>query len=61
MRNLVVGTGGVGGYFGGRLLEASRRVTFLVGAQRAAELANSGLVIKSSRGTRPSSTTRFAR
>jgi 2-dehydropantoate 2-reductase len=30
MRILVVGAGAVGGYFGGRLLEAKQDVTFLV-------------------------------
>jgi 2-dehydropantoate 2-reductase len=50
MRILVVGAGAVGGYFGGRLLESGRSVTFLVRAQRAAELVDSGLVIKSARG-----------
>ena len=30
MRVLVVGAGAIGGYFGGRLLEAGRDVTFLV-------------------------------
>jgi 2-dehydropantoate 2-reductase len=47
MRTLVVGAGGIGGYFGGRLLEAGRDVTFLVRSRRAAELAKSGLVIRS--------------
>jgi len=47
MRILVVGAGAVGGYFGGRLLEAGRDVTFLVRARRAAELARRGLVIRS--------------
>jgi 2-dehydropantoate 2-reductase len=50
MRILVVGAGATGGYFGGRLLEAGRSVTFLVRPRRASELAHSGLVIKSSRG-----------
>jgi 2-dehydropantoate 2-reductase len=50
MRILVVGAGAIGGYFGGRLLEAGRDVTFLVRAGRAAELAKSGLVIKSPLG-----------
>ena len=36
MRILVVGAGAVGGYFGGRLLEAGRDVTFLVRPRRAA-------------------------
>jgi len=30
MRVLVVGAGAIGGYFGGRLLQAARDVTFLV-------------------------------
>lgn len=46
MRILMVGAGAVGGYFGGRLLEAGRDVTFLVRPGRAAELARDGLVIK---------------
>jgi 2-dehydropantoate 2-reductase len=50
MRILVVGAGAIGGYFGGRLLQAGRDVTFLVRARRAAELARTGLVIKSPRG-----------
>jgi 2-dehydropantoate 2-reductase len=50
MRILVVGAGGIGGYYGGRLLEAKQDVTFLVRARRAAELASSGLVIKSPMG-----------
>jgi len=47
MRILVVGAGAVGGYFGGRLLEAGCNVTFLVRPKRAAQLAETGLVIKS--------------
>ncbi len=50
MRILVVGAGAIGGYFGGRLLEAGRDVTFLVRPQRAARLAASGLVIRSRLG-----------
>jgi 2-dehydropantoate 2-reductase len=50
MKLLVVGAGAVGGYFGGRLLQAGRDVTFLVRPRRAAELAQSGLVIKSPAG-----------
>jgi 2-dehydropantoate 2-reductase len=50
MRILVVGAGAVGGYFGGRLLDAGRDVTFLVRSQRAAELARTGLVIESRLG-----------
>ena len=47
MKILVLGAGGVGGYFGGRLVEAGGDVTFLVRERRAAELAADGLVIKS--------------
>jgi 2-dehydropantoate 2-reductase len=50
MRILVVGAGAIGGYFGGRLLEAGRDVTFLVRSRRAGELAKNGLVIKSAAG-----------
>jgi 2-dehydropantoate 2-reductase len=50
MRILVVGAGAIGGYFGGRLLAAGGDVTFLVRPRRAAELAASGLVIKSPLG-----------
>jgi 2-dehydropantoate 2-reductase len=50
MRVLVVGAGAIGGYFGGRLLQAGRDVTFLVRPKRAGELARDGLVIKSPNG-----------
>jgi 2-dehydropantoate 2-reductase len=50
MRILVVGAGAIGGYFGARLLAAGRDVTFLVRARRAAELAKTGLVVKSRKG-----------
>ena len=50
MRILVVGAGATGGYFGGRLAQAGRDVTFLVRAGRAAQLAGRGLRIKSPDG-----------
>jgi len=50
MRFLVVGAGATGGYFGGRLLEAGRDVTFLVRPARAARLAATGLSITSPAG-----------
>jgi len=50
MKILVIGAGAIGGYFGGRLLEAGRDVTFLVREKRAAQLAKTGLVIKSPAG-----------
>jgi 2-dehydropantoate 2-reductase len=45
-----VGAGAIGGYFGGRMLQAGRDVTFLVRPKRASELASAGLVIKSPNG-----------
>src|SRR5580693_1579680 len=50
MRVLVVGAGAIGGYFGGRMLQAGRDVTFLVRSKRASELASAGLAIKSPNG-----------
>jgi 2-dehydropantoate 2-reductase len=50
MRILVLGAGGVGGYFGGRLAEAGADVTFLVRPKRARLLRERGLVIKSPAG-----------
>jgi 2-dehydropantoate 2-reductase len=50
MRVLVVGAGAIGGYFGGRMLQAGRDITFLVRPRRAAELDSAGLVIKSPNG-----------
>jgi 2-dehydropantoate 2-reductase len=50
MRILVVGAGAIGGYFGGRLLQANRDVTFLVRERRAAQLRETGLVIRSPAG-----------
>src|SRR5213076_549903 len=50
MRILVLGAGAVGGYFGGRLAEGGRDVTFLVRAPRAAALAEHGLKVGSALG-----------
>ena len=50
MRILVVGAGAVGGYFGGRLAQAGRDVTFLVRAKRAEEIKTKGLQIISPHG-----------
>jgi len=49
-RILVLGAGGTGGYFGGRLAEAGADVTFLVRPARAAQLQQDGLVIRSPLG-----------
>jgi 2-dehydropantoate 2-reductase len=50
MRILVIGAGATGGYFGGRLLQHGRDVTFLVRERRAAQLAQRGLAIHSVAG-----------
>jgi len=49
-RILVLGAGGTGGYFGGRLAEAGADVTFLVRPARAAQLQRGGLIIRSRLG-----------
>jgi 2-dehydropantoate 2-reductase len=44
MKILVVGAGAVGGYFGGRLVQAGRDITFLVRSKRAEQIeAQAGL------------------
>ena len=50
MRMLIVGAGAIGGYYGGRLAQAGRDVTFLVRPKRAAQLQAAGLQIKSPNG-----------
>jgi len=50
LRILIVGAGAVGGYFGGRLAQAGRDVTFLVRASRAKQLTRDGLRIISPHG-----------
>jgi 2-dehydropantoate 2-reductase len=50
MKTLVLGAGGIGGYFGGRLAEAGRDVTFVVRPGRREQLARDGLVIESPNG-----------
>ena len=51
MSILVVGAGATGGYFGGRLAQAGRDVTFLVRERRAAALRERGLRIVGPGGT----------
>jgi len=46
MKILVLGAGGVGGYFGARLVQAGADVTFLVRERRARQLAEDGLVVQ---------------
>ena len=50
MRILVVGAGAVGGYYGGRLVQAGRDVTFLLREGRAAQIRERGLNLISPRG-----------
>lgn len=50
VRVLIIGAGGIGGYFGGRLTEAGADVTFLVRERRKQELMERGLVIQSVHG-----------
>ncbi|CAH2599315.1 2-dehydropantoate 2-reductase [Rhodovastum atsumiense] len=50
MRILVLGAGGIGGYYGGRLAAAGGDVTFLVRPRRAEQLMKDGLVIRSPLG-----------
>jgi 2-dehydropantoate 2-reductase len=50
MRILIVGAGAVGGYFGARLAQSGRDVTFLVRPRRAERLKADGLKIISPKG-----------
>jgi len=50
MKILVIGAGAVGGFFGGRLAEAGRDVTFLVRGRRAEQIRTRGLRIVSPHG-----------
>lgn len=50
MKILVLGAGGIGGYFGGRLAEAGADVTFLVREGRRDQLKQDGLRIESQFG-----------
>jgi 2-dehydropantoate 2-reductase len=45
-RILIVGAGAVGGYFGGRLVQAGRDATFLTRDRRAEQLRSSGLALR---------------
>jgi 2-dehydropantoate 2-reductase len=47
---LVLGAGGIGGYFGGRLSQAGADVTFLVRPRRNEQLQRDGLVVQSPLG-----------
>ncbi len=47
MKILILGAGGTGGYFGGRLHQGGADVTFLVREARAQQIATNGLMIES--------------
>jgi 2-dehydropantoate 2-reductase len=50
MRIAVIGSGGVGGYFGGRLAQAGHEVTFVARGKHLAAMRERGLRIESARG-----------
>jgi 2-dehydropantoate 2-reductase len=47
---LILGAGAIGGYYGGRLIEAGGDVTFLVRPQRQALIEKQGLIVESGLG-----------
>lgn len=51
MRIAVIGAGGVGGYFGGRLAQAGHDVTFVARGRHLAALRERGLTVESARGS----------
>ncbi len=50
MKITIVGTGGVGGYFGGRLAQAGHDVTFIARGTQLNALLENGLTVKSIKG-----------
>jgi len=50
MKILILGAGGLGGYFGGRLVQGGADVTFIVRPRRREQLERDGLVIESPSG-----------
>lgn len=50
MKILILGAGGVGGYFGGRLIEAGANITYLVREKRQQSLREHGLKVESPHG-----------
>ena len=44
MKILIVGAGGVGGYFGARLVQSGADITFLLRAARYSKIQKDGLV-----------------
>lgn len=50
MNILILGAGGVGGYFGARLIEAGAEITYLVREKRQQTLCENGLIVESPHG-----------
>ena len=50
MRITIIGTGGVGGYFGGRLAQAGNEVTFIARGKHLEAMKNKGLQVNSING-----------
>lgn len=50
MNITIIGTGGVGGYFGGRLAQAGNSVTFIARGEHQKAMKENGLLIKSIKG-----------
>jgi 2-dehydropantoate 2-reductase len=50
MKILILGAGAIGGYFGGRLVQAGADLSFLVRPRRLAQLQAGGLVVRSPHG-----------
>ena len=50
MKIVIIGTGGVGGYFGGKLAEAGEDVTFVARGEHFKKINSSGLKVKSWKG-----------
>ena len=47
MKFAIFGTGGVGGYFGGRLAQAGQDVTFIARGRHLAQITEAGLRVDS--------------
>jgi 2-dehydropantoate 2-reductase len=50
MKMTIIGTGGVGGYFGGRLAKAGNNVTFIARGEHLKAIQENGLIVKSHLG-----------
>jgi 2-dehydropantoate 2-reductase len=50
MKIVIYGTGGVGGYFGGRLAQAGEQVTFIARGEHLRAIRERGLIVESTKG-----------